>query len=547
MFHSSPSSRSTRSALTRRLAVFAAGMAAFGAAHADNCTDAPVSGSSYYIVNEGSGLQLDVSSWSKADGASVVQWTNSGVANQQFTLTDLGNGVWTIRPVHSGKSLDVSGWSKTEGAAIWQYGYTGYANQQWSISVAGAGAYKIASNYSYQLLTVADKTAGTALQQRWDQASAFQRWYFNPVNGNCSAKTSGSLNTFMGSRRLMIGAQMDDSSASAAPFDARYVYIASNPMPDPSCTKGCASLCSTAGWWGCWQDTSQLPGRYVTDKIKDNAAATWQGASRPRLSVFTYYVMKSASGGEWTYELNGMNNADVLKRYLGDWRFLLQTIGNQRVMLQIEPDLWGFVRSANSDPHAVPAQVKKANPTDCGWYEDSAAGLARCMIAMARKYAPKASVGLHASPWNHTATGNAEETARFMLALGAADGDFMTTDPSDRDAAWYAANYGNDAYWNDTKFATYMAWSKKLAEAVGRPTVLWQVPLGNWSQNNTKNHWQDNKVDYLFSKIYDVANAHIAGMLFGAGDGDQTTPETDYGNLIGKTKDYAGKGGVGIQ
>jgi hypothetical protein len=62
-------------------------------------------------------------------------------------------------------------------------------------------------------------------------------------------------------------------------------------------------------------------------------------------------------------------------------------------MLHIEPDLWGFVRSVNGDPHAVPAQVRTANPADCASQENSAAGVARCMIAMARKYAPHVAVG----------------------------------------------------------------------------------------------------------------------------------------------------------
>jgi hypothetical protein len=547
MYRSSVSGRATKSALARCFAVLAATMAVTGVAHADNCTDAPVSGGTYYIVNEGSGLQLDVLGWSGKDGASVVQWTNTSSQNQQWTVTNLGNGGWSIRAVHSGKALDLSGGSTAERAPIAQWTYNGTTNQQWSIFAAGAGAYKIASNHSWMLLTAPDTNASSVMQQRWDQTSALQRWYFNPVDGKCSVSTSGSLSSFMGSKRMLIGAQMDESTAALAPFDIRYVYLASNPMPSDSCgTQGCASLCSTAGWWGCWQDTSQLPGKYVTDHIKKNSSATWQGASRPRLSMFTYYVMKSAAGGEGDPELRAMNNADILKRYLSDWRFLLKTIGNERVILQIEPDLWGFVRGANSDPHAVPAQVRKANPTDCAWHEDSAAGLARCMISMARTYAPKATVGLHASPWNHTVAGNAEETGRFMLALGAADSDFMTTDPSDRDAAWYAAKYGMDTYWSDAKVATYLAWSKKLAETVGRPTLMWQVPLGNWSQNNTTNHWQDNKVDYLFSKAYDVGNSHVAAVLFGAGEGEQTSPETDGGNLVGKTKDYNAKGGAGI-
>jgi len=347
-----------------------------------------------------------------------------------------------------------------------------------------------------------------------------------------------SFTSFMGRDKLMIGAQMDDPTAASAPFDARYVYIASNPMPDDLCARG-----AQAGWWGCWQDMSKAPGLYVKDRIRANAAATWQNATRPQLSVFTYYVMKSASGGEGDAELRGMNDAAVLERYFGDWRFLLQTIGNERVMVHIEPDLWGFVRGANSDPHAVPARVKAANPTDCGVHEDSAAGLARCMIAMARKYAPNASVGLHASPWNYMQGGDADTTADYMLALGAADGDFIATDPSDRDAGWYTAQ-GQDRWWDDQKAAAYLAWSKTLSERVGRPTVMWQIPLGNSAQNNTTNHWQDNRVDYLFAHANDVAASHIVALLFGAGHHEQTSPETDGGNLVNHTTNHWQAGGT---
>jgi hypothetical protein len=352
-------------------------------------------------------------------------------------------------------------------------------------------------------------------------------------SGNGGSASGSAFTTFMGSSTLLVGAQMEDVTAAAAPFDARYVYLASNTVPEAACLTACPDSCTS--WWGCWQDRSQPPGQYVKHHLQQNATVTWQGASRPRLPVFTYYTFLTGSGVvEGTNEVAAMNNAAVLGRYFDDWRFLLQTIGSERVMLHIEPDFWGFVRSVNNDPHAVPAQVKTANPADCASQEDSAAGMARCMIAMARKYAPQVAVGLHASPWNYLASGDGEATGRFLLALGAADGDFVATDPSDRDAGWYSAQ-GRDSWWNDQTFAAYLAWSKTLAETVGKPTVMWQVPLGNAAQDNTINHWQDNRVDYLFSRIDEVADAHVAALLFGAGHHEQTTPETDGGNLVRKT------------
>jgi len=353
------------------------------------------------------------------------------------------------------------------------------------------------------------------------------------VNVPTGGSSVGAFASFMGRGKLLIGAQMEDATAASAPFDARYVYLASNTVPEAACLRACPDSC--ASWWGCWQDRSQPPGQYVKYHMQQNANATWQNAARSRLPVFTYYTFLSGSGGvEGAQEVAAMNDAAILGRYLDDWRFLLQTIGGERVMLHVEPDLWGFVRGANSDPRAVPAQVKAANPTDCSAQENSAAGLARCMIAMVRKYAPHAAVGLHASPWNYLAGGNGEATGRYMLALGAADGDFVVTDPSDRDAAWYSAQ-GQDRWWDDRKAAAYLAWSKTLAETVGKSTVMWQIPLGNSAQNNTTNHWQDNRVDYLFAHINEVADAHVAALLFGAGHQEQTSPETDGGNLVRKT------------
>jgi len=44
-----------------------------------------------------------------------------------------------------------------------------------------------------------------------------------------------------------------------------------------------------------------------------------------------------------------------------------------------------------------------------------------------------------------------------------------------------------------------------------------------------------------------VADAHVAALLFGAGWSEQTTPETDGGNLINKTIAYRNSGGVALK
>jgi hypothetical protein len=188
----------------------------------------------------------------------------------------------------------------------------------------------------------------------------------SPAGGGTSGDTGGTtggtsaFTAFMSSSKLLIGAQMDDTTAAAAPFDARYLYLAGTPAPQAACMRSCTAAPSCGGWWGCWQDPAQSPGQYASWHLQRAASATWQGNARPQVAVFTYYLWLGASGGaEGGNEITAMNDAAVLARYLDDWRFLLQRIGTQRAMLHVEPDLWGFLRSSG-DPHAVAATAPRA-------------------------------------------------------------------------------------------------------------------------------------------------------------------------------------------
>ncbi len=86
-----------------------------------------------------------------------------------------------------------------------------------------------------------------------------------------------------------------------------------------------------------------------------------------------------------------------------------------------------------------------------------------------------------------------------------------------------------------------------MAESVGKPVVLWQIPLGNMAQNNTNNHYKDDKVDWFFAHMDQVANAHVAALLFGPGHGEQTHLEHDGGNLVRKTIAYHNSGGTPLK
>jgi hypothetical protein len=575
-----------------RIVLLAAGLSTACAAHAANCSDAPVSGRSYYIVNKNSGLQLDVSGYSMTAGAEVVQWSARTQANQQWAFNAIGNGLWTIRAAHSGQALDLWSYNPSEDAPVKQYTYSGNPNQQWVVSASG-DAYTIASNSSKKLLTVADKSPGTALKQHSDQqGSALQRWYFNPVDGKCSTGTTGAFGSFLGFNRILIGGALDESSKdhptpdtiNRAPFDLRYSYIHSAPAPFAACYIKCQLGCNSypdGGWWGCWGMSSDgkwntEPGVSISWTNNQNATHyTYNGQPHRFIQQWTWYsgedigkmqsIQNKAAGIVTRMQVDyagAVNNPTLLKGYLDDYRFFLNKIGKDtKNLIELEPDFWGFLRVQDgahpNDPHFVPAAVQAAGGSDCRNEENSVAGLVSCMIKMARTYTPNSAVGLHLSCWDinepDSANRGPKACVRYYQALGTSQADFLVGDVTDRDAGWAQVDHpkenwkAKNYWWTDAQFDNFLARIKQVTEAFGKPMVLWQIPLGNMNQNNTLNHYQDDKVWHFFTKMDKVAEAHIVALQFGAGHNEQTGTETDGGYFLWYAQQYYAKGGVALK
>lgn len=369
------------------------------------------------------------------------------------------------------------------------------------------------------------------------------------VAGDCMA---GQFLGSLGKDRLLVGAQMADATAAKAPFTLRYLYLAGGLSPTAT---PCASCQPEAchDWWGCWQDTSQPPGGYVRGFIS-------KAKARGQIPMVTYYlILVAADWDEGHAEVAAMNDVAAATRIFNDWRFTLQQVGGEQALLHLEPDFWGYAQQGNGNPHAIPAKVKAANPTDCGDKEDSIAGLAACLVSMVRTYAPRAKVGLHASGWATNIDAPQNTSASFDVAAEgrkvgaflkacAPDADFVVVEASDRDAGWYETVNGRNRWWDDTnaKLPNYrqaFTWAKAVAEEAGKPLVWWQLPVGNANQNNTNQHYKDNRVAYFFAHPGEVAAAHGAGFAFGAGNGAQTTPETDGDFLVGKVQALSAAGG----
>ncbi|MEU8517358.1 RICIN domain-containing protein [Kitasatospora sp. NPDC048722] len=563
----------------------------------------------YMLVNRNSGEVLDGLNYATNDGAAAVQWGRHDGTNQQWRFIDAGDGTYRLQNRNSGKVLDDYGWSKSAGAGLVQWRDLNGANQQFHLKKSSDGYVRLINRFSGLAVEVQDgsKADGGRVAQYWDWGGANQQWQLVPVGGgdagspggtaaptapatsvkstpagkpgggvatsqapsatrppSAPAPTStppaagtggggnggGSATRFMGSSTVLVGGSMNDASATAAPFDVRYNYVHSKPAPSSDYYTASRCKAEWSSWWGCWGGETTAPGFYVTWGDGHVAQATYQGKPRPQKYLWTWYSLRDlgdmAGQGDGPGEVVAINRTDLLTRYLNDYRFFLQKIGTSQDMIDIEPDFWGYVRS-HGDPHQTAAQVTASNPTDCGSQENSAVGLAQCMIAMAHKYAPNTGAGLHLTCWDWTT--NTQGCVKDYAALGAKNADFLVTDVSDRDAGWYAKpeNGARDSFWNDQKATAALTFYKTMAESTGKPVVLWQVPVGNMAQNNTLNHYKDDKVDWFLSHMDQVADAHVAALLFGAGQQEQTSVESDGGNLINKTIAYRNAGGTPLK
>ncbi|NJP48427.1 RICIN domain-containing protein [Actinacidiphila epipremni] len=124
------------------------------------------------LVARHSGKCLDVADNSAADGATVTQWGCNGGLNQQWRLTDAGNGYVTVIAQHSGKCLDVSNASTTAGANVNQYYCNGGTNQQWQLQSQGDGYVRLVARHSGKCLDVTGaSTADGARLIQWDCSS----------------------------------------------------------------------------------------------------------------------------------------------------------------------------------------------------------------------------------------------------------------------------------------------------------------------------------------------------------------------------------------
>ena len=309
--------------------------------------------------------------------------------------------------------------------------------------------------------------------------------------------------------------------ARVAPFGFRYQYLSGGV--------------NTGNGWANWNSN----GDFATFYIADSRAAGI-------IPVFTYYQMVQSSPGASQSESDGvatnLNNASTMTAYYNDLKLFFQKAGaaGGTTVLHVEPDLWAYLqqKATNDNATTVPAKVGSSGQADVAGLPDNAAGFAQAIKRLRDRYAPNVVLGYHFSTWgtgndiiysdpaDATVSSLGVRTARFEQSLGARF-DIAFTDLSDRDAAFKQFVYGDGggSWYTADDYRRSTLFIGAFVRTAGMRAVLWQIPLGNTkmrAENNTWNHYQDNKVEWIIgdttrAHLNAYAQAGVVAALFGRG------------------------------
>lgn len=150
------------------------------------------SGDYYRLVNVATGLVLDVTGASTANGADVITWTSNGGYNQQFRFERDSTG-YVLRNRNSGKCVDLRNWNTDTFATLQQSSCVGSSNQAIELvpvdnttAAFADGRYTFRSANGGNCLDVPSSslTAGQNLQQYTCNGTAAQQYDVVYVGNN---------------------------------------------------------------------------------------------------------------------------------------------------------------------------------------------------------------------------------------------------------------------------------------------------------------------------------------------------------------------------
>ena len=128
------------------------------------------------------GMVLDIKDGSGADSANLQLLGKNAASQQDFKVTYVGDGKYTIMAMCSGKYLDAEWGGTTEGTNIVQYSGNSGDNQKWYIQDAGDGNYYIRSALSQMCMDVAGGAHNGANIHLWNYNGGLnQKFKFKSV------------------------------------------------------------------------------------------------------------------------------------------------------------------------------------------------------------------------------------------------------------------------------------------------------------------------------------------------------------------------------
>jgi hypothetical protein len=123
--------------------------------------------------------------------------------------------------------------------------------------------------------------------------------------------------------------------------------------------------------------------------------------------------------------------------------------------------------------------------------------------------------------------------------------DLVFSEFSDRDSGFKQHIYGAgpEAWWDKADFARHVNFLARFHALTKRPTVLWQIPLGNTGLSDTWTHFRDNRPQWLLgagSRAHLLAyrDAGVTAFLFGGGADGTTSERTDGGWFLAHARAY---------
>lgn len=150
--------------------------------------DTSINDGVYYIKNKLSGKYLEVPNSAVFSSIQCCQDEYMGSKNQQWKVVDIGDGTYTLRPMHDTSfALDVySGTYNGSAVDIWESSETApIEDTKWKIIKNGNGSYRLmslASDKKYSLaIENASLNSGAGCIQTIYSASQNDQWVFEPA------------------------------------------------------------------------------------------------------------------------------------------------------------------------------------------------------------------------------------------------------------------------------------------------------------------------------------------------------------------------------